>query len=63
MPSQIRGPLSLPRLFRIRLWLIGKGLFRAVMDEKDITVPYLARIAGVSAQIVWKDVRLLKSML
>ena len=33
------------------------------MNEKGITVPYLAKIAGVSAQMVWKDVRLLKSML
>ena len=33
------------------------------MDEEGITVPYLARIAGVSAQMVWKDVNLLKSML
>lgn len=33
------------------------------MNEKGITVTYLAKIAGVSAQMVWKDVRLLKSML
>jgi len=33
------------------------------MEEKSITVPYLAKLAGVSAQVVWKDVRALQSML
>ena len=43
--------------------LKGRELIRSSMDEEGITVPYLARIAGVSAQMVWKDVNLLKSML
>lgn len=33
------------------------------MDEKGITVPYLAKIAGVSEQMVWRDVRLLVAVL
>lgn len=33
------------------------------MNEKGITVPYLARLAGVSTQVVWKDVKALQSIL
>ncbi|HEV2138568.1 MAG TPA: HTH domain-containing protein [Nitrososphaerales archaeon] len=33
------------------------------MDEKGITVTYLAKLAGASTQIVWKDVKLLRSLI
>ena len=32
------------------------------MDEKGVTVAYLAKLTGVSAQVIRKDVRLLQSI-